>query len=147
GDLGRIGANRLHDLASLGNHGLDRRSHAVTPDVDEQPWHARRRTANNPGAAHCASGIVEGDGAIAASPKSPPKDLFVELRRPTQVDRRNLNVTDFSVRIFIWHMTFLCLPKTVTTVEAALFSLSSFILYLQRLAKFFGVVSKNFASR
>ena len=36
GDFRRIRANRLHDLASVGDEGVNRRGHAVHHDVDEQ---------------------------------------------------------------------------------------------------------------
>jgi hypothetical protein len=79
-NLGRIGADWLHDLATLGDDGIDSRRNTVTPDIDQQPWSACRRSASYPSATHCPSGIVERCGAITPLPKSPIKDFFVELR-------------------------------------------------------------------
>jgi hypothetical protein len=94
-NLGRIGTDWLHDLATLGDNGIDSRSNTVTPDIDQQPWRACRRSTSDPSATHCAGGIVESCGAIAPLPKSPTKDFFVELRCATNVEGRNLDVTDF----------------------------------------------------
>ena len=38
GYLGRIRSDRLHELASLSNDGVNGRGHAVNHDVDEQAW-------------------------------------------------------------------------------------------------------------
>src|SRR5262249_7699008 len=97
GDLGRVSADRLDDLAPGRGHLVDRVGDAVDHHVDEETtlWH--RRPASYPAAAPLAGRIVEGERAVAAAPDSPPEHVPVEASGALDVDCRDLEVTDLPV--------------------------------------------------
>ena len=57
----------------------------------------RLTPAAHTGPADLTHSIVERDRAIPARSDLPPKNLFVEFRRPPDICRRHLNVTDLAV--------------------------------------------------
>ena len=79
GDFRRVRADGLHELAAVGDDGVNRRGDTVDHDVEQQPRRRRGRPAADPGAAHFASRIVERGGAVAPLPDPPAEDFFVEL--------------------------------------------------------------------
>src|SRR6266446_1252287 len=97
GNFRRIRTDRLHKLATVGDHGFNRGSDTVGHDVEQQPRRCGRRSAGDPGAAHFASCIVERDGTIASLPYSPAKDLLVELGRAPNISGWELDITDLAV--------------------------------------------------
>src|SRR6185369_9217398 len=96
-DLGRVTADRLHDLAAVGDDLLDRRGDAIDHDVDENADLARRWSARLPGPAHFSDAVVERGATVAARSHAPPEHGLVERCRAFDVRRRHLDVTDLSV--------------------------------------------------
>src|SRR5207247_4667679 len=89
GDLGRVRADGLHELAPVGDDGVNRGGRTVHHDVNEQPWRGRR-SASHPGAAHLAHSIVERDRAVTALPDLPAENLLIEFSGAVDVDRRHM---------------------------------------------------------
>jgi hypothetical protein len=97
-DLGRIRADRLGDLAPVGDNRVDGRGYAVDHDVDEKAGRGCGRAPEYPRAAHLADRIVKGSAAITAFPEAPAEDPLVEIGRPRYVSGGNLDVADLAVR-------------------------------------------------
>ena len=97
GDFGRIHADGLHEFAPVGDDGVNRRGDTVDHDVDQQPGRCRRRPAEDPRPAHCASCIVERNRAVAPLPDPPAEDFLVELGRATDIDGGDFDVADLAV--------------------------------------------------
>src|SRR5258708_11344754 len=98
GDLGRVGADGLHDRAAVGDDGLHGYRYAVDHDVKHQAGCCAGRASENPGAAHLAYGIVKGDAAVVAFADVPSEYALVELRRASNVSGGHLALRDPSVR-------------------------------------------------
>src|SRR5262249_7576152 len=94
GDLRRVAADRLHQLAAVRDGLLDGGRDAVDHDVEEEAGLAGRRPPSHPGAAHLADAVVEGRLAVAALAQAPAEDGAVELGRPGDVGGGDLDVTD-----------------------------------------------------
>src|SRR5882724_6911814 len=99
GDLGRVGADWLHDLAPMRDHRVNRRSHAVHHNVKKQPRLCRGRAPQHPRPAHFAHRVVKRRAAIAALAVLPAEDLLVEVSRPRNIRGRHFDVTDLSIPI------------------------------------------------
>src|SRR5205807_1913125 len=98
GYLGRVRADWLHELASVGNDGVHGRGHAINHDVEEQARFGRRRPAGHPRAAHFAGRVIECGVTIAPLPEPPAENPAVEVGRTTDVDSGNLDVAYLAVR-------------------------------------------------
>src|SRR6267378_2222548 len=96
-NLGRIRADRLHDLTPLRYHGIKGRRHAVHHDVKEEPRLCRGWAPQHPRAAHFVDRVVKRSAAIATLAALPAEDLLVEVSRPRNVRRGHLDVTDLSI--------------------------------------------------
>ena len=96
-DLRRVSADRLHQLASVGDHCVDRRRHAVNHDVDEQARLQRWRAAGDPCAAHFTRRVIERRATIAALSELPAENIRVEMGCTLDVVSRDLDVANFSV--------------------------------------------------
>ena len=73
-DFGRVCANRLHDLAPIGDDHLHGRGHAVDDDVNEKTGLCGGRAPEYPSAAYFAGRIVKGRTTITALPDVPAED-------------------------------------------------------------------------
>src|SRR6266540_2732210 len=67
-NLGSIRADRLHDLASVSDDGVDGRGNVVNHDVDLQPGLARWRPTGYLGATDLTDAIIERSAAVTAPP-------------------------------------------------------------------------------
>src|SRR5262249_6920260 len=96
GDLGRVGADGLHDLTAVGHDKVEGCCDVLDHDVDQ---HARlgRRAADDPGAAHLPHPIVERQAALAALADVPPRDGLIERGGTTHVDRGDFDVAHLAV--------------------------------------------------
>jgi hypothetical protein len=103
-DFGRIRTDRLNNLTSVSNHGINGRRDAAAPNVDQQRRSARGRPADDPSATYSTGRIVKRNSSIATLAKAPTKHLLIEFGRATDVASRNLNITDFPVRVFLGHI-------------------------------------------
>src|ERR1700731_4582106 len=65
-DLGRVRADRLNDLAPIGDDGFNGSGRAVDHDVNEKAGLCGWRTPKKPSAAHLARRVVKGDVTITA---------------------------------------------------------------------------------
>jgi hypothetical protein len=90
GDLWCVDADRLDDLAAVGEDCFDRRGNAVDHDVDQQTWLGRRRSTVHPSSAHLTRTVVESGVSITPLSDLPAEDCLVESRGASDVDRRNL---------------------------------------------------------
>src|SRR5437660_12629012 len=80
-NVGRVRADRLHDLATVGDDGINGRGRAIDHNVKQKAGLCAGRAPEYPGAAHFAGRVIKGRTAIAACPDVPAEDLFVEVRR------------------------------------------------------------------
>jgi hypothetical protein len=80
-DLRRVGADRLHDLSSVGGHQLQRGRYAIHHHVHQQAGCRSGRPSQNPRPAHLADAIVKCGVTVAALPYIPAEDAPVKLRR------------------------------------------------------------------
>src|SRR2546423_8306406 len=97
-NLRRIGPDLLNDASAIGPYRLERRGNAIDHDVDEKPGIACGGSTHLPGAAHATDSVVERGTTVAARSHLPAEYRYVELRRPFDIERRQLDVADFSVR-------------------------------------------------
>src|ERR1051325_179736 len=79
GDFRCVRADGLHDLAAVGQDRVDRSSHAVAHDVDQQTGCRRCGPPGHPGTADLAYTIVECGFPITATPDLPTKYSLIEL--------------------------------------------------------------------
>src|SRR6185312_1235482 len=98
GQLRRVDADGLHDLAAGGFDRRDRRLEVVDHDVHEQARLARPRLAPLDPRARDLDAVVEGEGAVAAHARLPAEQRLVERRRAIDVGRGQLEVADLAVR-------------------------------------------------
>src|SRR6266446_1331889 len=98
GDLGRVRADGLHDLAPVGYDRINGSGYAVHHDVKEEAGLRGRRAPQHPGAAYFVDRIVKGSAAIASLSDVPAEYSFVEVGRTRNVVGGHLDVTDFSIR-------------------------------------------------
>jgi len=98
GDLGRVRADGLHDLAPVGYDRINGSGYAVHHDVKEEAGLRGRRAPQHPGAAYFVDRIVKGSAAIAAFSDVPAEYSFVEVGRTRNVVGGHLDVTNFSIR-------------------------------------------------
>src|SRR6266849_1778037 len=97
-DLGRVRADRLHDLAPIGDDHLKTCRHAVDNDVNKKAGLRGGRAPGHTCAAHLAGRVIKGGMTITALPDVPTEHPCVEVSRARNVGGRNLDVTDLSVR-------------------------------------------------
>ena len=97
GDLGRVHTDRLDDLAAIGDDGIGCRGNTVDHDVDQDARIMGWPPALYPGAAHFTHRIVKSDTAVATLSDLPAKNFLIKTDRDADLDRRNLDVTNFSV--------------------------------------------------
>ncbi len=97
GNLGRIPADGLHELAAVDNHGVNGRGHTVNPDVNEQSRPRPRLPAGHPRPTYFTRGVVECGVAVPALPDPPAENFGVEVARTLNVNRRYLDVADLAV--------------------------------------------------
>src|SRR5229473_1483337 len=97
-DLGRVGTDRLHDLASVSDDHVQGRGHTVNHDVKQKAGLGGGRAPDYPCPAHFAGGIVKGGAAITAFPDVPAEDALVEVSRARNVGGGHLDVADLAVR-------------------------------------------------
>src|SRR6185503_13388493 len=96
-DFRRVHADRLDDLAAIGDDSIGCRSNTVNHDVDQDAGLSGRPPAGYPGTAHFAHGIVKRDTAVAALSDLPAKNLLVKIDRNVDVDSGNFDVANFAV--------------------------------------------------
>src|SRR6266852_7660956 len=70
-NLGRVRADGLHDLATIGDDSVNGRGHTIDHDVQEEARRSARWASEHPCAAHFSYGVVEGCAAVAAFPDVP----------------------------------------------------------------------------
>jgi len=102
-DLGRVRADRLLDLAPMGYHRVNRRSHTVNHDVNQEAGLCCGRAPQHSRAAHFPGRIVKSSAAVAAFPDVPAEDPLIELGRARNVGGGHLDVTDLPIRNRRWH--------------------------------------------
>src|SRR5689334_3386738 len=97
GDLRRVSANRLHDLAAVGDNSFNRGGNAIDHDVNEKSGSDGRRTANHPRAAYLAHAVIKGGAPITALTDLPSKNLPVEFSGAGNVSGGHLDIADLAV--------------------------------------------------
>ncbi len=96
-DLGSVHAYRLDNLATMRDHRGNCCGSAFNHDVNQQTRICHRLSAENPGAADLAHGVVKGNVSVASLSELPTEDVPIERRRLFDVDGRDLDVADFTV--------------------------------------------------
>jgi hypothetical protein len=79
------------------DYSFDSRGGAFNHDVNQQAGLRHRLAAKNPCAANFAHGVVKRDAAVATRSNLPTENLSVKRGRLINVNRWNLDITDFPV--------------------------------------------------
>jgi len=96
----------VHDFSSVGDDRVNTGRNAVNHDVKEKARICGGWAPEYPGAAHFASRIVKGDGAITAFPNVPVKDALVKIGRARDIGGGHFDIANLSVRKGGWHTFF-----------------------------------------
>jgi hypothetical protein len=96
-DFWGIGPDRLYDLASIRDHLIHGRGHAVHDDVNKQPGRGGRRALQHPGSAHLVDLVIESCRAVSAPADIPSEYALIELSGAGNIYGRNFDIANFAV--------------------------------------------------
>src|SRR5262245_55887652 len=97
GDLGGVGPDRLDDGSAVGLDGATRLGRIVDHDIEQETGRRPGASSADEGAADLAGRVIEGLRTVPACPHGPAEDLRVESRRLSDVDGRQLEITNLPV--------------------------------------------------
>jgi hypothetical protein len=78
-DFRRVHADRLHELAAIGNNGVNGHGDTVNHNVDQQTGLLHRLPTDYPCAADFAHRVVKSSAAVVALSDLPAENLFVKI--------------------------------------------------------------------
>ena len=97
GDLGSIATDRLNDLSSIREDGVEYGGYVVDHDVDQKTGFSSWQPAEQPGSADLSCCVIEGGSGIAGPSYVPSEDVLVKRGGGANVLRGHLDVANLAV--------------------------------------------------